>query len=110
MILLCESDKVVKFVNTGGDEMQSNGDSSIYITKDQAFDGGDILRTNEIILDCGSLLSLYQSARFGNFCYHFDDLSCGDYLVDLHFAEIINSNGPVGIRVFDVFAQDELVN
>nr|GEX34668.1 kinesin-like protein KIN-14R [Tanacetum cinerariifolium] len=103
------SDKVVKFVNAGGEDLQNEGDSSIHIVHDQAFKGGDTLRTNETILDCGSLSSLYQSARFGNFSYHFDGLPCGDYLLDLHFSEIINTNGPKGMRVFDVLAQDENV-
>ncbi|KVG68573.1 Malectin [Cynara cardunculus var. scolymus] len=76
---------------------------------DQAFEGGDFLKTNETILDGGSLSSLYQSARFGNFCYSFEDLSSRDYFLDLHFAEIINTNGPEGMRVFDAFVQDEQV-
>ncbi|KAI3685800.1 hypothetical protein L6452_35058 [Arctium lappa] len=103
------SDKVLKFVNAGGEDIQNDGDSNIYIMPDQSFEGGDILRTNETILDGGSLSFLYQSARFGNFSYTFDDLSSGDYLLDLHFAEIINTNGPEGMRVFDVFVQDEQV-
>ncbi|GJW63539.1 kinesin-like protein KIN-14R [Tanacetum coccineum] len=101
--------KVVKFVNAGGEDLQNEEDSSIHIVHDQAFKGGDTLRTNETILDCGSLSSLYQSARFGNFSYHFDGLPCGDYLLDLHFSEIINTNGPKGMRVFDVLVQDEKV-
>ncbi|KDO81245.1 hypothetical protein CISIN_1g0371692mg, partial [Citrus sinensis] len=52
---------------------------------------------------------LYQSARFGNFSYRIGNLSPGDYLVDLHFAEIVNANGPKGMRVFDVFMQEEKV-
>lgn len=103
------SDKVLKFVNAGGEDIHNDGNSSIHIMSDQAFEGGDVLRTNETILDGGSLSSLYQSARFGNFCYSFDDLSSGDYFLDLHFAEIINTNGPKGMRVFDVFVQDEQV-
>lgn len=103
------SDKVMKFVNAGGEGIHNDGDSSIYIMPDQSFEGGDILRTNETILDGGSFSSLYQSARFGNFSYSFDDMSSGDYLLDLHFAEIINTNGPEGMRVFDIFVQDEQV-
>ncbi|KAD4584676.1 hypothetical protein R6Q59_036491 [Mikania micrantha] len=102
------SGKVLKFINAGGEDIQNDGDSGICIMHDQAFKGGDILRTNETILECGSLSSLYQSVRFGNFYYQFDDLSCGDYFLDLYFAEIINTNGPEGIRVFDILVQDEL--
>ncbi|KAJ9560585.1 hypothetical protein OSB04_005745 [Centaurea solstitialis] len=104
--VLCVSDKVLKFVNAGGEDIHND---EIYIMPDQAFEGGDVLRTNETILDGGSLSSLYQTARFGNFCYSFDNLSSGVYLLDLHFAEIINTNGPKGMRVFDVFVQDEKV-
>ena len=50
---------------------------------------------------------VYQSARYGNFCYKFEALAPGDYFVDLHFAEIVNTYGPKGIRVFDVSVQEE---
>ncbi|XP_031279205.1 kinesin-like protein KIN-14R [Pistacia vera] len=73
------------------------------------FEGGEVLRTNENIIDGGDMPSIYQCARFGNFSYRFRNLCPGNYLVDLHFAEIVNANGPKGMRVFDVFMQDEKV-
>ncbi|KAG0473233.1 hypothetical protein HPP92_015090 [Vanilla planifolia] len=39
----------------------------------------------------------------------FSNLPFGEYYIDLHFAEIVNTNGPKGIRVFDVYVQDEKV-
>ncbi|XP_059631235.1 kinesin-like protein KIN-14R isoform X2 [Cornus florida] len=101
---------IIKFVNAGGDEpVIEGGGSKILIIPDFAFEGGDVLRTDESIIDGGDFESLYQSARFGNFCYRLDNLSTGDYLVDLHFVEIVNTNGPKGIRVFDVYMQEEKV-
>ncbi|GFY96061.1 di-glucose binding protein with Kinesin motor domain-containing protein [Actinidia rufa] len=93
------SGNIVKFVNTGGGAIANTGDSSISIMPDTSFEGGDILRTDEGIIDDDNFAPLYQSARFGNFCYRFDNLLAGDYFVDLHFMEIINTNGPKGMRV-----------
>lgn len=73
------------------------------------FEGGEVLRTNESIIDGGDMPTIYQCARFGNFSYRFRNLCPGNYLVDLHFAEIVNTNGPKGMRVFDVFMQNEKV-
>ena len=95
------------FVNAGGGAIATTCDSSISIMPDTSFEGGDILRTEEGIIDDNDFAPLYQSARFGNFCYRFDNLLAGDYFVDLHFMEIINTNGPKGMRVFDVFMQEE---
>lgn len=53
--------------------------------------------------------SLYCSARVGDFSYRFDQLEEGDYEVDLHFAEIMFTEGPPGMRVFDVFIQEKKV-
>ncbi|KAH9756124.1 kinesin-like protein KIN-14R [Citrus sinensis] len=82
---------------------------SMNVESDRYFEGGDVLRTDESIIDGGDMAVLYQSARFGNFSYRIGNLSPGDYLVDLHFAEIVNANGPKGMRVFDVFMQEEKV-
>ncbi|RRT77544.1 hypothetical protein B296_00007222 [Ensete ventricosum] len=94
------------FVNTGGYEVQGQ-DSRVRIEGDSCFQGGDVIETNEMITEGGDCPSLYQSARYGDFCYKFDSLVPGDYFVDLHFAEIVNTNGPKGIRVFNVFVQEE---
>lgn len=94
------------FVNSGGEALE-NEDSNFHVKPDIFFQGGDVLRTDEPMIDGGNFPSIYQSARFGNFCYQFENLSPGDYFVDLHFAEIVNTNGPKGMRVFDVFIQEE---
>ncbi|KAI0499829.1 hypothetical protein KFK09_018037 [Dendrobium nobile] len=101
-------DEYLLFVNAGGGFIQSK-DSHINFIGDSFFEGGDVIETNEMIIDGGDYWSLYQSARFGNFCYKFFDLLPGEYFVDLHFAEIVYTNGPKGMRVFDVFVQDEKI-
>ncbi|PIA46512.1 hypothetical protein AQUCO_01500213v1 [Aquilegia coerulea] len=68
-----------------------------------------MFKTEDDITDAGDYPSIYQSARCGNFCYEFKDLLPGDYFVDLHFVEIICTNGPKGMRVFNVFMQEEKV-
>ncbi|CAI9116115.1 OLC1v1017184C1 [Oldenlandia corymbosa var. corymbosa] len=102
-------ENVVKFVNAGGGDIKEDGELGILVMSDHGFDGGDVLRTNEIVIDDSTFGVLYQSARIGNFTYQFEDLPAGDYLVDLHFAEIINTYGPKGMRVFDVLVQDKKV-
>ncbi|KAJ9674053.1 hypothetical protein PVL29_023548 [Vitis rotundifolia] len=102
------TDNLVIFVNSGGEALE-NGDSNFHVKPDIFFQGGDVLRTDERVIDGGDFPSVYQSSRFGNFCYQFENLSPGDYFVDLHFAEIVNTNGPKGMRVFDVFIQEEKV-
>ncbi|KAJ0980484.1 hypothetical protein J5N97_008739 [Dioscorea zingiberensis] len=76
--------------------------------KDEFFDGGDVVTTDARVGD-GEWVPLYQSARVGNFTYKFGNLAAGDYLVDLHFAEIVFTSGPPGLRKFDVFIQEEKV-
>ncbi|GAY38819.1 hypothetical protein CUMW_039610 [Citrus unshiu] len=98
----------VLFVNAGG-EASDEVDCSMKFLGDTYFEGGNVLRTNEHICDAGDYPFIYQSARFGNFCYRFNDIPPGHYYVDLHFAEIINTNGPKGMRVFNVFVQEEKV-
>ncbi|TXG52642.1 hypothetical protein EZV62_021811 [Acer yangbiense] len=101
------TDDLVTFVNSGGGSLKKEGELNVSVESDRCFEGGDVLRTDETIIDGGDMLSIYQSARFGNFSYRFHNLSPGDYLVDLHFVEIVNTNGPKGMRVFDVFMQEE---
>ncbi|KAB2616976.1 kinesin-II 95 kDa subunit-like [Pyrus ussuriensis x Pyrus communis] len=102
------SDSIVLFVNAGGEAVTENINPGIRVEPDGFFQGGDVLRTNETI-DGSDVPSVYQSARFGDFSYRFENLSPGDYFVDLHFAEIVYTNGPKGMRVFDVFMQEEKV-
>ncbi|XP_042377963.1 kinesin-like protein KIN-14E isoform X2 [Zingiber officinale] len=101
-------DDVVMFVNAGGCEIQGK-DCHKKFNGDAYFQGGDIIETNEIIAKSGDHLSLYQSARYGDFHYTFNNLAPGDYFVDLHFAEIVNTNGPKGIRVFNIYVQEEKI-
>ncbi|XP_020217268.1 kinesin-like protein KIN-14R isoform X2 [Cajanus cajan] len=96
------------FVNAGGDAF-SEAAGGITFLADTYFDGGNVLRTNEQIVEGGDYPFIYQSARLGSFCYRFDNLPPGDFVVDLHFVEIINTNGPKGMRVFNVYIQDEKV-
>lgn len=94
------------FINAGGDGSKVL-DSDLNILRDTYFQGGDVLRTDESIVEAGDYPFIYQSARVGNFCYQLNDLVPGEYFVDFHFAEIINTNGPKGIRVFNVYVQDD---
>lgn len=96
------------FVNAGGDAI-NEADGGLTVMGDSFFEGGNVLRTDEQITEAGDCPLIYQSARLGNFCYRFDNLPRGDYIVDLHFVEIINTNGPKGIRVFNVYIQEEKV-
>ncbi|KAH7567632.1 hypothetical protein JRO89_XS07G0108500 [Xanthoceras sorbifolium] len=70
------TDNLVTFINAGGGSLKKEGELRVCVESDGCFEGGDVLRT-------------------------------GDYLVDLHFAEIVNTNGPKGMRLFDVFMQEE---
>ncbi|XP_058098316.1 kinesin-like protein KIN-14Q isoform X2 [Magnolia sinica] len=94
-------------INVGGmgKTLVSGG---IDFQSDDFFMGGDVIRT-EAKIGGGEGLALYQTARFGNFSYKFQSLSAGKYIVDLHLAEIIFTEGPPGMRVFDVFIQEEKV-
>ncbi|KAM7516912.1 hypothetical protein LguiA_006495 [Lonicera macranthoides] len=103
------TEKILKFVSCGSESIEEVENSISVMMPDDAFQGGHVLKTNENIVDGGHFVSLYQSARVGNFCYRFDSLSARDYFVDFHFAEIVNTNGPKGMRVFDVFMQEEKV-
>ncbi|CAL5406091.1 unnamed protein product [Camellia sinensis] len=73
--------------------------------EDSSFNGGDTMRTDTKIGDGG--LGLYQTARFGNFSYQLKTMESGNYIVDLHLAEIVFTDGPPGMRVFDVYIQDQ---
>lgn len=87
--------------------MEKELDSGIKFLADKFFDGGQTFETEDFITQSGDFSFVYQSARSGNFCYRIENLLPGNYLIDLHFAEIINTNGPKGLRVFNVFMQDE---
>ncbi|KAL9145704.1 hypothetical protein ABFS82_13G061000 [Erythranthe guttata] len=84
---------------------------SIRFSEDGSFNGGDTIRTENPIIgdDDTKDVRLYQTARFGSFSYHFENLVSGEYLVDLHFSEIVFTDGPSGMRIFDVFLQDDKV-
>lgn len=74
---------------------------------DTFFQGGDAFQNDEHIVESGDHAFIYQSARLGNFCYRVNNIPPGDYYVDLHIVEIINTYGPKGMRVFNVFMQEE---
>lgn len=94
------------FINAGG-ETPYQEDCPLHFQGDAFYVGGDVLSTNECIIDSGDYPFIYESARFGNFCYSFNNLQAGEYFVDLHFVEIIFTNGPEGMRVFNVFIQED---
>lgn len=94
------------FVNAGS-ETSVELDSSLSFLADNFYQGGEPFQTEEFITEGGEHAFIYQSARLGNFCYQIDNLTPGNYFIDLHFVEIINVNGPKGMRVFNVFLQDE---
>ncbi|XP_061343234.1 kinesin-like protein KIN-14R [Gastrolobium bilobum] len=96
------------FINAGGDAF-NEADGGLTFLGDTFFDGGNAMRTDEQIVGGGDYPFIYQSARLGSFHYRFDNLPPGDYVVDLHFVEIININGPKGMRVFNVYIQEEKV-
>lgn len=104
----CCTEDIVSFVNAGCKDSRRS-ESDVEFLADAHYQGGDVLRTDECITEAGDYPFIYQSARLGNFSYHFKNLPPGDYFVDLHFAEIINIYGPKGMRVFNVFIQDEKV-
>lgn len=105
-IFLWVTDDIVMVVNAGGNMIKGQG-HQINFQGDSFFEGGDVLTSDEKIFEGGDYSCLYQSVRYGNFCYTFNNLDPGDYFLDLHFAEIVYTNGPKGIRVFDVFLQEE---
>ncbi|XWS41672.1 hypothetical protein CRYUN_Cryun17cG0102500 [Craigia yunnanensis] len=102
------TDELVMFINAGGEALDE-ADFSMKFLGDSYFEGGNVMQTNEDITEAGDCPFIYQSARFGSFWYRFNNLPPGDYFVDLHFAEIINTNGPKGMRVFNVYMQEEKV-
>ncbi|XP_039009587.1 LOW QUALITY PROTEIN: kinesin-like protein KIN-14R [Hibiscus syriacus] len=102
------TDEIVMFINAGGEALYE-ADSSMKLLGDTYFEGGDVMRTNEPITEAGDCPFIYWSARIGSFSYQFNNLPPGDYIVDLHFAEIINTNGPKGMRVFNAYMQERQV-
>ncbi|KAB2052086.1 hypothetical protein ES319_A12G095500v1 [Gossypium barbadense] len=102
------TDEIVMFINAGGEALNET-DSSMKFVGDNYFEGGNVMQTNEPINEAGDCPFIYWSARIGSFSYRFKNLPPGDYFVDLHFAEIINTNGPKGMRIFNVYMQEEKV-
>ncbi|KAK6270373.1 hypothetical protein POUND7_007478 [Theobroma cacao] len=80
----------------------------VIFSDDDCYVGGDVIRTDTMVGD-GVGNSLYNTARYGDFSYKFSSLEPGFYNIDLHFAEIVFTTGPPGVRVFDVFIQQEKV-
>lgn len=90
-------------INAGGTDNAVVCDG-VDFQRDSFFTGGDDNSTNAEI---GGGKTLYHSARIGNFFYKFQKLEPGEYLVDLHFAEIVFTDDSPGMRIFDVFIQEE---
>ncbi|CAM8879294.1 unnamed protein product [Rhodiola kirilowii] len=105
----CSGEECVMFVNAGGEDGFRESDASVKIVADTQYEGGEAFCTEECIVEAGDCPFIYQSARLGNCCYRFNKLPPGHYVVDLHFSEIIHTNGPKGMRVFDVFLQEDKV-
>lgn len=80
----------------------------VKFSEDKYFIGGGTTRTETAVGDI-EYLNLYQSARIGNFTYNFNAMEPGLYSIDLHLAEIVLIDGPSGMRVFDVFIQEQKV-
>ncbi|KAJ1299133.1 hypothetical protein BS78_01G508300 [Paspalum vaginatum] len=104
----CRSDDSVLFINAGGGAIEGC-DTYVRVSGDSFFEGGDVMETNESIVEGGDCPSIYQSARYGTFSYKVDGLAPGEYFLDLHFAEILYTSGPKGISLFDVLVQDEKI-
>ncbi|KAJ4850442.1 hypothetical protein Tsubulata_009457 [Turnera subulata] len=83
---------------------------AVNFLEDACFVGGDTVWTSATVEDThGRNLPLYQTARVGNLSYCFKGLQQGRYIVALHLAEIVFTNGPPEMRVFDVFIQEKKV-
>ena len=94
----------VMSINSGStSEDVSVGD--VTFLKDEFFSGGGTVMTDDVVGSEEEVL-LYQTARVGDFGYTFKALDPGDYFIDLHFAEIEFTEGPAGVRVFDIFIQE----
>ncbi|KAL6180146.1 hypothetical protein ACLB2K_046813 [Fragaria x ananassa] len=94
----CSDNEPVMFVNAGGEGLLETSNVGFQVEGDKFFQGGNVIRTDEAI-EGSDMPSIYQSARFGNFAYRFENWCPGDYFVDLHFSEIVYTNGPKGMRV-----------
>ncbi|XP_021311969.1 kinesin-like protein KIN-14E [Sorghum bicolor] len=104
----CRSDDCVLFINAGGGAIEGC-DPCVKVSGDSFFEGGDVIETNESIVEGGDCPFIYHSARYGSFSYKFNGLAPGSYFLDLHFAEILYTCGPKGISMFDVLVQEEKV-
>ncbi|XP_060209442.1 kinesin-like protein KIN-14Q [Lycium barbarum] len=90
-------------VNVGSTDCISF-ENDTQFSEDKYFIGGNILRTDNKLCP-----SIYQTARVGNFSYHFNNIVAGFYHVDLHFMELVFTYGSPGLRVFDVYIQEHKV-
>ena len=93
----------VMSINSGSTTMDVSVDDVTFL-KDEFFSGGGTVMTDDVVGSEEEAL-LYQTARVGDFAYTFKALDPGDYFIDLHFAEIEFTEGPAGVRVFDIFIQ-----
>lgn len=94
-------------INAGGSSLSSKT-YGFEFSKDQYCSGGDVLETKEVISQTREPF-FYQTARHGNVSYAIPNLLRGHYVVNLHFAEIVFTSGPPGMRVFDISIQGHKV-
>ncbi len=103
-------------VDCGSDTNHLDGTGQLWLADREYTAGGwgyygagtDTWATGEdIVVSTPGTARLYQTVRFGNtFSYQFE-VPDGEYVVELHFAEIYH--GKAGQRVFDVILEGETV-
>ncbi|KAJ6314033.1 hypothetical protein OIU78_017650 [Salix suchowensis] len=83
----------------------------VEFVEDDCFAGGDTVRTDATIggWDRKGVFHFTKLLVNGNFTYCFRGLEPGTYDVSLHLAEIVFTEGPLGLRVFDVFIHEKKV-
>jgi hypothetical protein len=87
-------------INSGGPTLQIANQSWV---ADQYFSGGSTYSNNSAIANTTSD-PIYQSERWGNFTYAIPVPQSGQYLIELHFAEIAGKS--TGQRVFNVAVEN----
>jgi hypothetical protein len=91
-LCLFDIERPVTFVNAGGGAIKKEGNINLDIEKDCSFEGGDVLRTDESIINGGDRPSVYQSTR-SVFSYKLN----ADSSVKQEFLACNNSNAEVKI-------------
>ncbi len=102
------------FINAGGTADYTDTQGNVW-SADQDFSGGQIFAKNTLPIAGTEDDKLYQTERYGDFGYNLS-LPNGDYVVDLHFAEIYfgsstspSDTGGNGKRLLDASIEGALV-